>query len=99
MKLPLTSTQSRALQWLADRGGIGIWYGGKVSAGGPDFREIANFNRPTWASLLDRGFIREDAQRRLCVVPIDPPLDLGISDIEEAVLATRKQAETFAHVR
>ena len=82
MKLPITRTQQNALDWLSGHGG----------RQGPDG---SPFRADTWRKLLARGFIREDDFGHLEIVPIDPPLALSLGDIEEAVLATRKQAETF----
>ena len=97
MKLPLTSTQARALQWLTDHGGCGAWMGGKVIAGGP-IGNIANFNRPTWAALVERGFIREDGQK-LHVVEIAAMLYLTEGDVESVAVEAQKHAEHFAPAR
>ena len=96
MKLPITRTMQAALDWLTERDGIGGRYV-KARLGEQD--EYAPFRPSTWQKLLERGFVRQDDFGHLIIVPIDPPLDLSAGDIEEAVVATRKQAETFKAVR
>ena len=100
MKLPITRTMQSALDWLTERDGICGYLGGRyVKARLGEQDEYAPFRPSTWRKLLERGFVRTDDFGHLVIVPIDPPLDLSAGDIEESVVATRKQAETFKAVR
>lgn len=58
----LTEAQSRALDWLRERNGTGVWEKPGscvlIAAG-----ERAPFTRRTWNALRDAGFIRIEDRR------------------------------------